>query len=223
MFKMRFICKKQMMQKLLKFFFVGLMVHFFAHTLVMRGRGLNGLPGIQLISLRKEALLGCIGLWAVRLLWKKGGSRFTPLLGFSLGRVSVQGSMLPCPRVEGLVGVVLLFVVSSALVSIGWHGQSVGVYLTALKYDLFGFLVLFVGLFAGAIMKQQQIDALLSRFVGALKMLLIISVVRRLVLLIDPSILEIFGYSTKVFIRSADAMPPAVYYTQLRTGTIRNQ
>ena len=190
---------------LYKVLFLWLLVQFFAQTLVTYGVGFNP-DRLQYIWLRKEWLIALLGLiWAIWVVatWKR--------------RVLLRNEWIV--SIIALIGALILV---TYLIHIQLLEGARGSYILAFKYDIFGFCILVISLLGATLLEQDERSRLLHRYVGMMKIVLLLAVARYLIVFIKPGTLKLFGYNPMIFEWVVESAPPAAYFTQINAGLPRN-
>ncbi len=187
-----------------KFFIVGLILHFFLHTIVQYGLGVTT-P-------------------TVFLLWKEILATFLFLLGFgfALYRFDVF-RFFSCRSRFFYLFILLFFLVWTIFVHFFVYHGSVSVRLLSVKYDFFPLFVVLSGVGISFLISEHSRLILFDWFVRVLKIVLVVSLVWYVWLYFFPHILSLFGYSLDAYQWEYGFAPPLHYLQHIWSGTIRNQ
>lgn len=199
------------LQRLIKIFFWGLLLQFFLQTFVT------------------YQLWWADGLWNVVWLWKEIFILiFLGAIGFGYYHVvkhewwkltwaSIRSTEVFRFLIYFFVACFLTFLLAVGIQKIGlWT------YILSFKYDLLGFLIflLWVGLMWMFPLEHLKFH---KRYQNILKFVIWGGLFRWGLIFLMPNALKFFGYSPVNFEGSLGTKPPAVYYTQINQGLVRNQ
>jgi hypothetical protein len=184
---------------LLQLLLGGLVVHFFAHTIVTYGLWFS-----------------LTWMWA----WKE---LMVLWLSLMLGVLLLRRVMVPMKKswLYG-VGLLLVMLLWSAVVSFWVHQQPFFDWMVAMRYDFFPFVTLLVvrGLF---LLQPISTKSLFSWFLNLLKIIVSVSLVWYLIVSLVPQWTEWLWYSLEARQRWINAEPPVRYLTNVWWWYIRNQ
>ena len=199
------------LERLIKIFFIGLLVQFFLQTLVTYKLGLEWWVRTY-IWLWKEIfiLVFIIFVWA---------GIITRIKQWWWNNFYQQLKNSP------IFKFLIFFICScifSFLVALWLQKVGLGVYILSLKYDFLGFLIflLWVWLARYTPLKDIKYE---NWYQNILKFTVYWGVFWWLILFLVPWTLRLAGYSRETFEWTIWWNPPAVYYTEINRGFIRNQ
>ena len=214
-FNQRLCIMKQRIQALLprlyKIFFWGLLVQFFLHTLITHQIGREG--GIRtLIRLWKEIFIllfaGLIGYW----------------IFFCEGKEERKLTWNHLHTSE-LFRFLIWFLIACAisfLLAVGIQKVGLGTYILSFKYDLMGFLIFLLGVGLTRYLPQPRLK-ITKRYTKLLQLVVIGGLFWRALSYFMPNALDHLGYNRFNYEGTIGARPPAVYYTNINQGFVRNE
>ena len=197
----------RMISFLYKFFFIGLLLQFFLHTFVMFRLWWIHVSWLEIIWLWKELF---VVLWAL----------FVVVFAVRQRMISLLREQLTIRRLQ------IVFVIAVCLtfaLSLFYHQQSLGEYLLAFKYDLFGFVIFFVSYHLARFLPRWSQQKMITRYSVIMHTLLVAGLIWWLVILSKPGTLGRLWYTTGSFEGEIGLAPPAAYRTQLNHWLTRNQ
>lgn len=188
-----------------KFFVLGLILHFFFHTIFQYGLGLS-LP---------TALL----------LWKEILVFFLLLVSFCFILFHRKFGFFLQSHSYLIWYIWLFFMLFAWTVYTHFyiHHSLLSAWLLSVKYDLFPFFVFISGVWVSFVLPSSLRSRFLDWFIWILKNVLIVSFVWYVGLHFFPHLLAKLGYSLDAYQREYDIAPPLYYLQHIWTGTIRNQ
>ena len=198
------------LDRLIKIFFVWLLVQFFLQTFVTFKLWWDGWIW-KIIWLWKEIIILLfiliVGWWVFVAIKNKGFKNFyeqlrkNPIFNF---------------WIYFLITLIISFILA-VLVQKVW----LGTYILTVKYDLLGFLIFLLWVWlVWYTPLSQKYDNL---YQSILKFTVYWGIFWWLILYLVPWALGLFGYSRTSFEGTIWGNPPAVYYTEINRGLIRNQ
>lgn len=188
-----------------KFFALGLILHFFLHTIFHYGLGIS-LPTV---------------VW----LWKEILVFFLLFVSFCFVLFYRKLGLFLQSHSYLLWYVWLLFVlfVWTIYGHFYVHHSLFSAWLLSIKYDLFPFFVFIGGAWVSFVLSSSLRTRFLDWFVWVLKIVLIVSLMWYIGLHIFPHLLAKLGYSLDAYQREYDLAPPLYYLQHIWSGAIRNQ
>ncbi len=189
-----------------KIFFIWLLLQFFLYNVVTYAVGISS-ETTQLIWLWKEILLMIMMATTVVLIISK------------LSRKRIA----PTREIFGLKALFALTVIVTIGLNLLIHELPRSVYALWFKYDLLGFLILFIWFHSSAFLDQTERKEMISRYGWVLKIVLVLSLLRYLVVFIKPGTLKLFWYNNFIYEWSVWWESPAVYYTHINQWLPRSQ
>jgi len=197
---------KQVLIVLYKIFFIGLLLQFFAHTLVTFAWWFDA-PRMEYVWLWKEWVIGL--LWVITLCtilfkrrWKQHFKR---------------------TRLNQLLLLLILSIVIAAGTHFYFVWGELGAFLMAFKYDFLWFAIFLVAAHSSLILDQEQRLHLIDWYGNIIKYTLLLALLWYLIIFIKPGTLKLFWYDNFVYEGLVGTAPPAAYYTQINRWLPRNQ
>ena len=199
------------MEWLIKIFFVGLLIQFFLQTFVT------------------YRLWRDWGIWKIIWLWKEIIILFLILFVWAwiFSKIKTDGwnQFYTHLRNNSIFNFCIFFILSCIISFIlALFIQRVGLwtYILSLKYDLLGFLIFLLGVWLVwyTPLEDCKFDV---RYQYILKFTIYWGILWWIMLYLVPWTLKLFGYSRESFEGTIWGNPPAVYYTEINKGLIRNQ
>lgn len=197
-------------QILVKIFLLGLLLQFILHTFVTYKLGYAGWIR-EIIWLRKEVVLGVWCLALLLLLVQK----VQKIWWLSLRNQIRQRSLFR------FFCVFVVLIVVSLILAMLVQKVGLGAYILSVKYNLFGFLIFLLGALLIYVLPISY--PFHTRYQKLLKRIVFGAFFWRVIIVLAPSFLKLFGYSRSSYEGTLSTNPPAVYYTQINHGHARNQ
>ena len=192
---------------LLQIFVIGLLVHFVVWTFVSYGIGRDG-ARIQPLRARKELFVVAA---MVAVVW--GGYRMRQ-----------SKNLLAHPALKRGRILIVIAAVLAALSTFVANHVPLAVYINALRYDYFGYIIFFLVVHLLQIRGRNfDTERLIHRYGKVLKWSLILAVFRWCIIATKSGVLRHIGYQTETIEGVAGEQPPAVYYSEQDHGMPRNQ
>jgi len=199
--------KRAYRQNLILVLIIGLLVHFVAHTVVTYG-----------LNVGDGGVTASIRAWKEILILLAGAS-------FLLSAKKLFQSFRKQKLLLRFAIAVVIVSIVFALLSLVVHQQEIFTFVMSYKYLLFAFLVFIIIAWWTSLFAPKDGEKISKKTYRIVRILLILSLIRRLSLLIYPERLTRLGYDLHIdnITRTASTAPQWVYKTNMRTGYIRNQ
>lgn len=194
---------------MIKVFFIGLLIQFFVQTFVTYQLGWTGAfwSGVWLW---KEFFI-LIFLWAVA--WR--------IINLVQTYFKKQKSWSYLSAFIRFLIYFALTVVVFCLLAIVVQKLGIGTFLLSAKYDLFWFLIFIIGVGLASYLSSSK--KFTQRYQKLLKWVIVGGFFWWILVYLMPNALKFFGYSHFAYEGTLESRPPAVYYTQISQGHVRNQ
>lgn len=189
-----------------KIFLVGLVLQFFVQTLFTFEFGLEWT------------------FWSIVWMWKE-----LIILGFAIIAAIIIKQKNNIKEIRDKVPIkkftIVLWatLIVSFIVSILITKSGLGNYVFSVKYDLFWYIIFIIFFVLAWLFFNKKEEKLLKRYNHGIKWLIMWSIAWRGIIWLVPRLLDFVGYNKNVFEWDVGVEPPAVYYTQLNQGLVRNQ
>lgn len=190
-----------------KFFVIGLIVHFFAYTLITFGFWRDNTIRDIIRAWKELRIAGAAGS-IIRLAWQHRAE------------LKLRRQTLPIRHIIRATGG---GIVVAWLIGLTLTPSSITEYLMAMRYDYTGF-VIFILSFIGWRRFLREHDRDIGQWISKImKTMLIAALIRRWIIFFLPRLLEFAGYNSGVFEGEVGMAPPTTYYTDVNQGYPRNQ
>lgn len=190
-----------------KFFVIGLVLHFFAHTLITFGFG------------RESTVRNIIRAW--KELWIAGAAGSIIRLSWQhKDELKARRQALPIKNIVRATGI---GIVVAWLIGLTLTPSSLTEYLMAMRYDYTGFVIFIISFIGWRWFLREQDRDLPVWISKVLKTMLIAALIRRWVIFFLPRLLEFAGYNSGTFEGEVGMAPPTTYYTDVNQWYPRNQ
>lgn len=195
-----------------KVFIVGLLIQFFLQTFV--NFWLNLQWGFRtIIWLWKEILVFWILIYGIKEYLNQDDK-----LNFKQKITQLITDKFPLKTF-----LIVFFVTLAATFVVSLFTADISRYVLSIRYSMFGFFIFLIFFFIGKQFLVGKIDNLGNFFVKIMKWIIWLWLFRWLMLWIAPGSITHFWYTLDSFEGKVGVSPPAVYYTQYKTGFVRNQ
>ena len=190
----------------IKFFLVWLLLQFILHTFVTFKLGMD------------QSIMTIVWAWKeILIVWLVWYLCYESIKRKSLKRLFAN------KRIAILQIALIATIIVTFLLSVVRHGQDLGIYLMAFKYDLFGFVIFFTFYHIWWLLSSEWREQIIKRYINIFKTLLVLWAIWWLIVNAYPAFFELFWYSTEVYEANVWEAPPILYWTQMHFGYLRNQ